>query len=137
MNDTRIYRDTDQNDVRYTPNDVGTDTSRMRVADRAADKVTDLKEVDSANVIVSYNNAYVAAKLEPGAGNRLSTDVKNKIAKAVKSVDRNIDNVYVSTNPDFYDRMNTYAQDIRNGKPISGFFYQFTDTIRRIFPEAK
>ncbi|MBT2653668.1 YhcN/YlaJ family sporulation lipoprotein [Bacillus sp. ISL-18] len=41
-----------------------------------------------------------------------------------------IDNVYVSENPDFYDRMTTYASDIRNGRPISGFFNEFTETIR-------
>jgi spore cortex protein len=143
VTDTRINRDTnrrmdnDPNDVRYTPNTIGTDNSRMRVADRAADKVAGLPEVDSANVIVTYNNAYVAAKLDPSARNRLTKDVEHKIKRAVKSTDRNIDNVYVSVNPDFYKQINDYARDIRNGKPISGFFTQITDAIRRVFPDAK
>lgn len=111
--------------------------SKMRVADQAANKVTKLREVDSANVIVTENNAFVAAKLDRTSRNELTNDIENKISRAVKSVDRDIDNVYVSTNPDFYDRMKTYAGDIRNGRPVSGFFNQFNDMVRRVFPNMK
>lgn len=143
VNDTTINRGTNRpmnnntNDVRYTPNIIGTDNSRMWVANRAADKVAGLPEVDSANVMVTYNNAYVAAKLNPSARNKLSKDVEHKIKQAVKSSDKNINNVYVSVNPDFYKQMNDYAGDIRNGKPISGLFNQISDAIRRVFPDAK
>jgi spore cortex protein len=111
--------------------------SKMRVADQAANKVTKLREVDSANVIVTENNAFVAAKLDRTSRNELTNDIENKISRAVKSVDRDIDNVYVSTNPDFYDRMKTYAGDIRKGRPVSGFFNQFNDMVRRVFPNMK
>jgi YhcN/YlaJ family sporulation lipoprotein len=109
----------------------------MRVADEVAARVADLKEVDTANVIVTENNAYVAVKLSPSSRNEWTKKIENKISRRVKSVDPDIDNVFVSENPDFYDRMNTYASDIRNGKPVSGFFNQFTETIRRVFPKAK
>jgi spore cortex protein len=111
--------------------------SKMRVADKAADKVSHLPEVDTANVIVTENNAFVAAKLDKSSRNELTNDIENKISKAVKSVDPDIDNVYVSTNPDFYDRIKTYAEDIRNGKPVTGFFNQFNDMVRRVFPNMK
>ena len=110
---------------------------RMSVADDAAKKVADLKEVDTANVIVTENNAYVAVKLAPTSRNEVTTSIEHKISQRVKSTDRDIDNVYVSENPDFYDRMTTYSSDIRNGRPISGFFNEFTETIRRVFPKAK
>ncbi|WML40172.1 YhcN/YlaJ family sporulation lipoprotein [Neobacillus sp. OS1-2] len=118
-------------------NNVGNNQSKIRIADKAADKVTNLPEVDHANIIVTDNNAYVAAKLDPSSRNELTTDIENKISRAVKSVDADIDNVYISVNPDFYDRMNHYASDIRNGKPISGFVNEFSDTIRRVFPDAR
>jgi spore cortex protein len=118
-------------------NDVGDNRSKMRVADEAADKVTDLPEVDSANVIVTENNAYVAAKLSGSAHNNLTSNVEHKISKAVKSTDRDIDNVYVSVNPDFYKQMNDYAGDIRSGRPVSGFFKEFSDAVRRVFPDLK
>lgn len=118
-------------------NNVGSNQTNTRVADKAADKVINLTEVDNATVIVNDNNAYVAAKLDVSARNELTSAIKEKIARAVKSVDRDIDNVYISVNPDFYDRMNTYSRDIRNGRPVSGFIDEFSDTIRRVFPNAK
>ncbi|EKN65818.1 hypothetical protein BABA_18687 [Neobacillus bataviensis LMG 21833] len=118
-------------------NNVGNHQSKIRIADKAADKVSGLPEVDTANILVTDNNAYVAARLDPSSRNELTSKIENKISRAVKSVDSSVDNVYVSVNPDFYDRMNNYAGDIRNGKPISGFFNQFSDTIRRVFPDAR
>jgi YhcN/YlaJ family sporulation lipoprotein len=139
--DTGFDRNMNRNNVRNVRNDnrnnVGNNQSKMRVADKAADKVADLPEVDRANVIVTENNAYVAAKLDRSSRNEMTSTIEDKISRAVKSVDRDIDNVYVSVNPDFYDRMNTYAGDIRNGRPISGFFNEFTDTIRRVFPNQR
>lgn len=131
--DHRITGDRNYNRI-TTPND---NRSKMRVADDAAKKVTDLKEVDTANVIVTENNAYVAAKLKRSYSKGLSNQVENKISKAVKSVDPDIDNVYVSVNPDFYHRMTTYTNDLRNGRPVSGLFNEFTKTIRRVFPDLK
>jgi spore cortex protein len=118
-------------------NDLNDNRSKMRVADDAADRVTDLPEVDSANVIVTDNNAYVAAKLAGSSRNELTSAVEHKIVKRVKSVDPDIDNVYVSVNPDFYGQMNSWAGDIRNGRPVSGFFKQFSDAVRRVFPDLK
>ncbi|MFJ7725741.1 YhcN/YlaJ family sporulation lipoprotein [Neobacillus sp. NPDC097160] len=130
--------DRNRNNITNVRNDnIGNNQSKIRIADKAADKVTDLPEVDHANILVTDNNAYVAAKLDPSSRNELTSTIENKISRAVKSVDSDIDNVYVSVNPDFYDRMNTYAGDIRNGRPISGFMNEFSDTIRRIFPNAR
>jgi spore cortex protein len=127
-----------KNDV--TKNNITTDRdhrSKMRVADDAAKKVADMPEVDAANVIVTKNNAYVAVKLAANSRNKGTHAIEHKISRRVKSTDRDIDHVYVSENPDFYDRMKTYASDIRNGRPVSGFFSEFTETIRRVFPKAK
>lgn len=118
-------------------NNIGNNQSRMRVADKAADRVAALPEVDSANIIVTDNNAFVAAKLDNSARNKLTGAIENKISRQVKSVDPDIDNVYVSVNPDFYDRINNYADDIRNGRPVSGLVNEFSDLIRRVFPDAR
>ena len=111
--------------------------NRIEVAERAADKITALREVDTANVFVTENNAYVAAQLADNAGDELTTDLEKKIADMVKSTDRDIDNVYVSVNPDFYNRTTSYANDIRNGRPVAGFFDEFRTLIQRIFPTER
>lgn len=93
---TRVnYNNANRNNVTNVRND---NRSKMRVADEVADKVSDMPEVDTANVIVTENNAYVAAKLN-GSANKLTSAVEDKIARKVKSVDPDIDNVYVSVNP--------------------------------------
>ena len=116
---------------------VNNNQNRMTVADKAAEKIVSMREVDQANVIVTDNNAYVAAKLANHNGNRLEKDIENKISDVVKSTDQNIDNVYVSVNPDFYERTTSYANDIRNGRPIAGFFDEFNTLVRRIFPTER
>lgn len=111
--------------------------SRMRVADQAAEKIADLKEVDRANVIVTDNNAYVAVNTKNNTSDRVAKDVEKKISRIVKSTDRDINNVYVSQDPDFFNRMTTYSNDIRNGRPIEGFFNEFGDMVRRMFPTER
>jgi YhcN/YlaJ family sporulation lipoprotein len=137
--DPELDRNRNYNRITNVRNDTNVDNnhSKTRLAERATDKVTNLAEVDAATVIVNDNNAYVAAKLDRSSPNELTSDIKDKIARAIKSVDEDIDNVYISVNPDFYNRMNAYSRDIRNGRPVSGFMDEFSDIIRRVFPNAR
>src|SRR5699024_10579016 len=54
----------------------------------------------------------------------LTDEVKNKIADIVRDVDSSIDNVYVTTSPDFFGLTNDYVNDFNEGRPIEGFFDQ-------------
>lgn len=134
----------------------GNDT-QYDVADEAADRITDeVKQIDQAYVLTTKNNAYVAAMMDNDdntenrdrnnndqgmntrhTGDDLTDDVKNKISDIVKSVDGDIDNVYVSTNPDFFDLTNNYVDDMNDGKPVRGFFDQFGNMVERLFPQNK
>jgi spore cortex protein len=107
---------------------------RMEVADEAADRVTALREVESATVLISGDNAYVAAMLEGRANQKLTDQTERKISDAVRKTDPQINDVFVSTNPNFVDRMTGYADEIEKGNPVSGFFEEFNETVRRIFP---
>ncbi|OOE14229.1 YhcN/YlaJ family sporulation lipoprotein [Fictibacillus arsenicus] len=131
--DNRADRDMDMDMNMGTDNQYD-ENARMDVADEAANKVTDLKEVEDATVIVTDNNAYVAAKLEGGESMKLTKETEEKIGDAVRNTDPDINDVFVSTNPDFIDRMNGWADDINQGNPVSGFINEFNDMIRRIFP---
>lgn len=70
-------------------------------------------------------------------GSELTDEVKEKIADIVQSIDNDIDNVYVTTNPDFADLTNDYMNDFDNGKPVRGFFDQIGNMIERVFPQNK
>lgn len=117
--------------------------NRMDLSDEAADKVTELEEVDTATVIVTNQNAYVAVVMNNGDGEaeantdeEVTKELEGKIADKVREVDDNIENVYVSLNPDFVERMNDYGNRINEGEPVEGFFEEFGEAVRNVFPDA-
>ncbi|ANB57257.1 lipoprotein yhcN [Anoxybacillus sp. B7M1] len=133
-NDNRVQN------VRYNPPDRNRPTNqetRMEVAQTAADRVADLKEVSDANVIVANRTAYVAVILSNHLKGKMTKDVERKIANTVKQTDPKIDNVFVSTNPDFVERMADYSQKLQQGRPVSGLFEEFSEMVRRVFPTAR
>ena len=118
-------------------NNNNNNNNNVRVANRIARSIENLKEVAQARVIATNDNAYVAVLLERNQNNdKLDKKLKNKISKVVKQTDPSINDVYISENQDFFDKMSDYVNDIRNGRPISGFFNQFNDIIQRVFPNG-
>jgi YhcN/YlaJ family sporulation lipoprotein len=107
------------------------------LADKEANKVASLNEVESAYVLTTNQNAYVAVKLEDNTNDNVSKDLEKKISDQVKSVNGNINNVYISTNPDFTDSMRDYADKAENGKPIEGLGEEMADMLRRVFPDRE
>ncbi|AMM95008.1 hypothetical protein UP17_23255 [Peribacillus simplex] len=118
-------------------NDNDNDANGMRVSDDISNRVEALKEVKDARVIVTDNNAYVGAVLNDGGDKDISNDLKGRIADAARGADPSVDNVYVSTNPDFVQSMHKYANDIQNGKPVAGFVDEFRKLVTRVFPSQK
>ncbi|MDQ0915910.1 YhcN/YlaJ family sporulation lipoprotein [Paenibacillus sp. V4I5] len=109
--------------------------NRIQIASEGAAKIAELNSVKQANVLVTKRNAYVAAVLENDQ--QLTRDIEDQIANQVRATDPNIQNVYVSTNPDMMDRFNTYVLDVQQGRPVAGFVEQFNEIVYRIFPNAK
>lgn len=119
--------------------------SRLDLAEDAANKVTELDEVDNATVIITDNNAYVAVEMNNKVGNaensdaenEVSQDLEKQIADKVREVKADTDQVYVSLNPDFVERMSDYGTRIKEGEPIEGFFDEFGEAMRNVFPDAR
>lgn len=63
--------------------------------------------------------------------------IKNRIADIVQEEHDQIENVYVSTSPDFVQLSNNYVNNMQNGEPVRGFFDQIGNMIERIFPQNK
>jgi spore cortex protein len=111
--------------------------TRMEIAEEAANRVENLEGVRQANVIVTNRNAYVAVMLDDQPKGESTRAIENKISNAVKQADRNIQNVFVSTNPDFVDRMTDYTNKLQRGEPIEGLFEEFNEMVLRVFPNAR
>ncbi|MBM7571608.1 YhcN/YlaJ family sporulation lipoprotein [Aquibacillus albus] len=124
------------------------DENNFEVADEAAERIaSQIDDIERAYVLTTDNNAYVAAELNRGAdgnnqrnggnGDNVSDRMERQIKQIVQSVNNDIDNVYVSTNPDFVNLTNNYADDANNGEPVEGFFEQMGEMIERIFPNQR
>jgi YhcN/YlaJ family sporulation lipoprotein len=133
----------DLRDVGFQPDGVqnnnvdNNNQTRLEVADKAADRIAKLNEVDTANVIVTNRNAYVAVVLKNGENGEVTDPLKKKISDQVKATDRDIRNVYVSSDPDFVNRMEEYGNRINEDATRNGLFEDFTETVRRIFPNNR
>ncbi|TCS94723.1 YhcN/YlaJ family sporulation lipoprotein [Hazenella coriacea] len=110
----------------------------FRVSDDIADRVADMKNVDTAAAVVLGNYAYIGVTTrDMGKDGLLTDDFKQKIADEARSVDPNLQRVFVSANPNFVKQLNGYVNDFRNGRPIGGIIEGVTNVINRTFPEAK
>jgi YhcN/YlaJ family sporulation lipoprotein len=70
------------------------------------------------------------------AADNVSPDLQARIAGIVQRMTPQIQNVYVSANPDFVARMTSYMDDVRLGHPIQSFVAEFNAMVERIFPAA-
>lgn len=157
----------DQNRNNNGTNNMNNNNTKYSVAKEAADRITnEVKDIDHAYVLSTGNNAYVAANLDTDGtkrdrnntgknsnngdnmnnnnanntnneGDEVTDDVKKQVSKIVKSLDSNIDHVYVSTNPDFLDLTGNYVDQTNKGKPVKGFFDQFGNMVERLFPQNR
>ncbi len=144
----------DQNNANNDAVDNGIDhngESRLDLAEDAADEVAELDEVDYATVILSNRNAYVAVVMDNDHKNdndqrdtddtnredELPKELEDKISDKVREVKTDVENVYVSLNPDFVERMKGYGTRIQEGEPIEGFFEEFGEAVRNVFPDAR
>jgi len=119
--------------MQEVPNKVET---RFDIAKAAADRITKIPGIKMANVLVTKHNAYVAAVVNVPS-NQLTKAWEDQIAKEVRTADPTIKNVYVSTNPEFVDRVGQYVEQVRLGRPVAGFFDELNQVIQRIFPVAR
>lgn len=126
-------RNINTNDAGVRDNNNGKD---MRLSEDISKSLNDLKEIKRSTVIVVGDQAYVAAQLTDDKQTRFSNEVKQRIAKRVREADRTVRHIYISTSPNFVKRMDQYARDVRNGKPISGMYEEFSSVVKRVFPRA-
>jgi YhcN/YlaJ family sporulation lipoprotein len=109
------------------------DHTRFEAADEAADQLVKLDEVEQASVIVANQNAYVAVVLKDDPEGEVSDDLERKIADQVKAADEGIEQVFVSSNPDFVGRMADYRDKLGEGLPVTGLAEEFNQMVQRVF----
>lgn len=109
---------------------------RFRVAQHVADRVAGLPGVRQANVLVTPDfRAYVAVVVDSTPSSP-SDRIEQRVADRVKAADPRIRDVFVSSNPEFVDRVNRYVEEARAGRPVAGFVEQLNEIVIRLFPNT-
>ncbi|MBD2846434.1 YhcN/YlaJ family sporulation lipoprotein [Paenibacillus sp. IB182496] len=133
-------------------NVVGThENYRIDMDEKVADQIAAMPDVDGAYVMMGDRNAYVAVMMKEKTGGMKSMSksdtsasedqlamndrLKSRIAGQVKKLKPSIENVYVSANPEFVDRMTGYMDEARAGHPVQGLLTEFNAMAERIFPQ--
>ncbi|WP_096182617.1 YhcN/YlaJ family sporulation lipoprotein [Effusibacillus lacus] len=111
--------------------------SPMREARNIADALVGKHNIERANVFVAGRTAYVAVNIPNMAQGAITDQIKTDVANTVRGVEPDIQQVYVSADPDLYNRFQGYSNDIQQGRPIQGIFQRFMETVKRVFPEAR
>ena len=112
----------------------GHNNTRMEVAQYIADQLVAIDPIQTANVLLTDRNAYVAVTTKNGQDVETIQQLKTQIADKVHTIKPEIRNVYVSSNPDFVARVNGFVQDLQAGKPMQGLLNEFNTLVQRIFP---
>jgi YhcN/YlaJ family sporulation lipoprotein len=124
---------------------------RMEMSHRLANNIAELKDVKSANVLLTDDSAYVAVVLhgrqtaalrnlgtqsDPATSGAISDYIQNQISDECKIMYPRLRNVYISANPDFVERMSEMAKEGAEGKAIQGYMAEFNAMVQRIFPAS-
>ncbi|MFC4779368.1 YhcN/YlaJ family sporulation lipoprotein [Paenibacillus sp. GCM10023252] len=133
---------------------------------KISDEVSAMPHVKHAAVLVTDSNAYVAVSLRDlhnmsrmksrtnasyeqdgmkqdrtigilSTGEEsLTQEMKDEIAAKVRELRPSVHHVYVSANPDFVGRMNSYMEDFKLDRSIQGFVAEFNAMAERLFPAS-
>ncbi|WEK53343.1 MAG: YhcN/YlaJ family sporulation lipoprotein [Candidatus Cohnella colombiensis] len=112
--------------------------SKLELSQKAADRVKNIPGIKSAYVMLTDHNAYVAVKLKQEGlkteSAALTEAMKTRIAERIQALSSTTENVYVSANPDFIERVEGWEAEVKQGHPIKGFLQEFNALVERIFP---
>lgn len=138
MGDTTYYGGSNNSPNFALNNTAG--TTQTDSIERALEQMTG---VNNATVVVSGNTAYVGIdtggdltgrNISYGNANDLAA-VKSACAQRVKSANPNIRTVYVSTDANFFDRLRSVGDRVRNGGNVNNFRSELNSLIRGLTPE--
>ena len=95
-------------------------------------EITTIMETITNNNNGNNNNNAIGTK-EGNQYSKVSNRFEQNIADQVRKADNKIHKVYVSVDPNLYNRMNTYANDIRTNGNRDGLFEDFNATVNDFF----
>jgi YhcN/YlaJ family sporulation lipoprotein len=120
----------------YSP-ELGTPATE---ADNIAQAVSKIPGIKNVTAVTNGNIAYIGVNLDTDSGIDNTSEIqqiKEEVANTARSVDSDIDTVYVSADADFIQKITRISNDIRNGKPVESFRDELDRIVKRVTPEKQ
>lgn len=111
-------------------------TKADKRAEQLAKEATKVKGVRKAVIVISENTAYVGIDLKPKITGKETEAVKEAVADRVENADKRITRTYVTSDVGLVTRIRRIADDIAEGKPVTGFASELTEIGQRIAPDS-
>ncbi|WP_193556107.1 YhcN/YlaJ family sporulation lipoprotein [Paenibacillus ginsengarvi] len=108
--------------------------TRMEVAPDIANQLMGMDAVQSATVLLSDRNAYIAVTAKDGSDLDRDVNVTSTIARKVRAMRPSIANIYVSAEPYFVQKAALLKNDLVAGKPQSALLGEFNMIVQKVFP---
>lgn len=100
-----------------------------------ANSIVEMNGINDATVVTMDEVALVG--VDSNGEDKVSDEMKQDIESKIKEENKNINDVYVSNEPDMFDRINTISNNVRNGDPIDDFTDDISEMIDNITPDKK
>ncbi len=104
------------------------------VADRLEKLAASIPRVESAHCVVVGNTAVVGINVSPDLDRAKIGTVKYSVAEALRKDPDGV-NAIVTADMDLDERLRDIRDNIRNGRPVTGFAEQMADIIGRVMPQ--
>lgn len=127
--DNEDNKDEDMTDGDMTDEDMDMNNESL------ANSIVEMDGINDATVVTMDEIALVGVDFN--GEDKISDDMKKDIESKIKEKSDKISKVYISNEPDMYDRINTISNDVRNGNPIDDFSDDISEMIENITPNGK
>jgi YhcN/YlaJ family sporulation lipoprotein len=107
----------------------------QKVAKHLVELAVGVPKVRDATAVVLGNYAIVGIDVDQNLERSQVGSIKYSVAESLKNDPHGARSVVVA-DPDLYARLKEVADDIQNGKPISGIMNELSDISGRIMPEV-
>lgn len=91
--------------------------------------------VNDATVVIRDQTAIIGVDAVDATDGEVSEELRQEIESRVRETNENINEVYISSEPDLFDRIDVVAQDIRAGDPIDEFTDELDDLVDALTPD--
>jgi YhcN/YlaJ family sporulation lipoprotein len=96
-------------------------------AKNIANSILEIEDVDKVVVVVTGKTALIGMSVEDSS--KLNY-LKTKAVQITRSIDKNIANIKITTEPQMYNRISKLNDDILNNKPIGGIAEEFINLMK-------